>query len=154
MIQDNIFSIREAKLKDSGWLEEFENDIFSNNHKNNYENILNKYKNNNYYIYIGFLNNIKIAYIESQLIHDEFNIYNLAVLEKYRNKGFASKLLLYVFEHLTDRISSAYIEVRETNFQALKFYRKFGFAEYNIRENYYSSPTENAILMQYKFQRE
>ena len=90
MIQDNIFSIREAKLKDSGWLEEFENDIFSNNHKNNYENILNKYKNNNYYIYIGFLNNIKIAYIVSQLIHDEFNIYNLAVLEKYRNKGFAS----------------------------------------------------------------
>ena len=90
----------------------------------------------------------------SQLIHDEFNIYNLAVLEKYRNKGFASKLLLYVFEHLTDRISSAYIEVRETNFQALNLYRKFGFIEYNTRENYYSFPTENAILMQYKFQRE
>ena len=57
-------------------------------------------------------------------------------------------------EHLNDKIHSAYIEVRETNFKALKFYQKFGFIEYNIRENYYSSPTENAILMQYKFQSE
>jgi len=151
VIQDDIFSIREANLKDFYWLEEFENNIFSNNHKNIYKNILNKYKNNNYYIYIGCLNNLKIAYIASQLIHEEFNIYNLAVMEKYRNKGFASKLLCYVFEHLKDRINTAYIEVRETNFQALQFYRKFGFVEYNIRENYYSSPTENAILMLYKF---
>lgn len=154
MIQDDIFSIQEANLKDSDWLDEFEDDIFSNNHKNIYENILKSYKNNNYYIFIGFLNNFKIAYIVSQIIHDEFNIYNLAVLEKYRNKGFAKKLLRYVFEHLNDEINSAYIEVRETNFKALKFYRKFGFIEYNVRENYYSFPTENAILMQYKFQSE
>ena len=154
MIQDDIFSIQEANLKDSDWLDEFEDDIFSNNHKNIYENILKSYKNNNYYIFIGFLNNFKIAYIVSQIIHDEFNIYNLAVLEKYRNKGFAKKLLRYVFEHLNDEINSAYIEVRETNFKALKFYRKFGFIEYNVRENYYSFPIENAILMQYKFQSE
>jgi len=154
LIQDDIFSIQEANLKDSDWLDEFEDDIFSNNHKNIYENILKSYKNNNYYIFIGFLNNFKIAYIVSQIIHDEFNIYNLAVLEKYRNKGFAKKLLRYVFEHLNDEINSAYIEVRETNFKALKFYRKFGFIEYNVRENYYSFPTENAILMQYKFQSE
>ena len=78
----------------------------------------------------------------------------MAILEKYRNKGFASKLLCYVFEHMNTEINSIYIEVRETNIKALKFYRKFGFIEYNIRENYYSSPTENAILMQYKFQSE
>ena len=154
MIQDEIFSIQEANLNDSDWLDEFERSIFSYNHKNIYGNILKTYKDNNYYIFIGILNNFKIAYIAGQIINDELNIYNLAVLGKYRNKGFASKLLCYVFEHLNDKINSAYIEVRETNFKALKFYRKFGFIEYNIRENYYSSPTENAILMQYKFQSE
>ncbi len=154
MIQDEIFSIQEANLNDSDWLDEFERSIFSYNHKNIYRNILKTYKDNNYYIFIGILNNSKIGYIVGRTIHDELNIYNLAILEKYRNKGFASKLLCYVFEHMNTEINSIYIEVRETNIKALKFYRKFGFIEYNIRENYYSSPTENAILMQYKFQSE
>ena len=154
MIQDEIFSVQEANLNDSDWLDEFERSIFSYNHKNIYRNILKTYKDNNYYIFIGILNNSKIGYIVGRTIHDELNIYNLAILEKYRNKGFASKLLCYVFEHMNTEINSIYIEVRETNIKALKFYRKFGFIEYNIRENYYSSPTENAILMQYKFQSE
>ena len=154
MIQDEIFSIQEANLNDSDWLDEFERSIFSYNHKNIYRNILKTYKDNNYYIFIGILNNSKIGYIVGRTIHDELNIYNLAILEKYRNKGFASKLLCYVFEHMNTEINSIYIEVRETNIKALKFYRKFGFIEYNIRENYYSTPTENAILMQYKFQSE
>jgi len=154
LIQDEIFSVQEANLNDSDWLDEFERSIFSYNHKNIYRNILKTYKDNNYYIFIGILNNSKIGYIVGRTIHDELNIYNLAILEKYRNKGFASKLLCYVFEHMNTEINSIYIEVRETNIKALKFYRKFGFIEYNIRENYYSSPTENAILMQYKFQSE
>ena len=104
-MQDNIFCIYEANLKDSEWLDEFERGIFSYNHKNIYENILKTYKDNNYYIFIGILNNLKIAYIVGQIIHNELNIYNLAVLRKYRNKGFASKLLCYVFEHLNDKIN-------------------------------------------------
>ena len=138
-MQDNIFCIYEADLKDSEWLDKF-------------ENILKSYKNNDYFIFIGFLNDLKIGYIVCHTIHDEFNIYNLAILEKYRNKGFASKLLRYAFEHLSRDIKSVYAEVRATNFQALSLYRKFRFIEYNIRENYYSFPNENAILMQYKFQ--
>lgn len=154
MIQDNIFCIYEANLKDSEWLDQFEDNIFSNNRKNIYKNILKSYKDNDYFIFIGFLNCLKIGYIVGRTVHDELNIYNLAILEKYRNKGFASKLLCYIFEHLGREINSVYVEVRETNFQALNLYRKFGFIEYNTRENYYSFPTENAILMQYKFQSE
>ena len=151
-MQGNIFCIYEADLKDSEWLDKFENKFFINNRKNIYKNILKSYENNDYFIFIGFLNDAKIGYIVAHTIHDELSIYNLAILEKYRNKGFASKLLCYTFEHLSREINSVYVEVRETNFQALSFYRKFGFIEYNIRENYYSFPTENAILMQYKFQ--
>ena len=55
-------------------------------------------------------------YIVGSTIHDELNIYNLAILEKYRNKGFATKLLCYAFEHLSRVINSVYVEVRETNF--------------------------------------
>ena len=100
MIQDNIFCIYEANLKDSEWLDQFEDNIFSNNRKNIYKNILKSYKDNDYFIFIGFLNNLKIGYIVGRTVHDELNIYNLAILEKYRNKGFASKLLCYIFEHL------------------------------------------------------
>ena len=43
MIQDEIFSIQEANLNDSDWLDEFERSIFSYNHKNIYRNILKTY---------------------------------------------------------------------------------------------------------------
>ena len=63
MKRDNIFCIYEADLKDSEWLDKIENNIFKNNRKNIYENILKSYKNNDYFIFIGFLNDLKIGYI-------------------------------------------------------------------------------------------
>ena len=54
-MQDNIFCIYEADLKDSEWLDKFENNI--------YKNILKSYKNNDYFIFIGFLNDSKIGYM-------------------------------------------------------------------------------------------
>ena len=88
MKRDNIFCIYEADLKDSEWLDKIENNIFKNNRKNIYENILKSYKNNDYFIFIGFLNDLKIGYIVGHNIHDELSIYNLAILEKYRNKDY------------------------------------------------------------------
>ena len=145
----------QTKNSDRGILKDTETRVFfAHDSDLGYKNILKSYKDNDYFIFIGFLNCLKIGYIVGRTVHDELNIYNLAILEKYRNKGFASKLLCYIFGHLGREINSVYVEVRETNFQALNLYRKFGFIEYNIRENYYSFPTENAILMQYKFQSE
>lgn len=39
------------------------------------------------------------------------------------------------------------LEVRESNENARSLYSKFGFIKVGERKNYYSEPTENAILM-------
>ena len=39
------------------------------------------------------------------------------------------------------------LEVRESNAPARSLYEKFGFIKVGERKNYYSDPTENAVLM-------
>ena len=45
------------------------------------------------------------------------------------------------------RIKNIFLEVRESNQTAINFYKKNKFKEISIRKNYYSKPTENAIIM-------
>ena len=43
-------------------------------------------------------------------------------------------------------VKSLFLEVRENNTAARKLYEKTGFVEVGMRKNYYSNPTENAVL--------
>ena len=40
-----------------------------------------------------------------------------------------------------------YLEVRESNLVAISFYEKLGFERVGMRKNFYTAPTENAVLM-------
>ncbi|MCD7873034.1 MAG: hypothetical protein LUG21_07050 [Clostridiales bacterium] len=40
-----------------------------------------------------------------------------------------------------------FLDVRESNIPAIKLYESLGFYDTGVRKNYYSSPTENAVLM-------
>ena len=77
---------------------------------------------------------------------EEAELYNIAVAPDQRGKGIAGKLLCEGFSRLTGAIK-VYLEVRESNAQAISLYEKFGFKKDGMRKNYYSCPTENAILM-------
>ncbi len=78
----------------------------------------------------------------------EMEIYNIATQKYLRSKGTASQLLAQVM-HLayTSGLKDAFLEVRASNAPALGLYRKFGFNVSGIRKNYYSSPTEDAVIM-------
>ena len=39
------------------------------------------------------------------------------------------------------------LEVRESNAAAISLYSNFGFIKAGERKNYYSDPTENAVIM-------
>lgn len=43
------------------------------------------------------------------------------------------------------------LEVRESNAPAINLYTKMGFVNVGIRPDFYSDPTENAIIMTHKF---
>lgn len=89
-----------------------------------------------------------IGYIGMSIVIDEGYIFNVAVREKYRNKGVATALINeLVIYGKKNNFSFITLEVRESNLPAISLYSKFGFIKAGERKDYYSNPKENAILM-------
>ena len=98
-------------------------------------------KGDNSFIYVYLIDDKVSGYLMILDSIDVYEILAIATVEEYRNKGIAQKLL--------DKIKTKdiFLEVRETNKIAINFYKKNKFKEISIRKNYYSEPTENAIIM-------
>lgn len=84
------------------------------------------------------------GFITANAVLDEINIYNIAVKEGYRRLGIATALL---GELEKEKPYSINLEVRESNASAIALYKKCGFEQVGSRKNFYSDPTENALLM-------
>ena len=117
-----------------------EKEIFKNSaFSKSYLNTL--IKGDNSFIYIYLIDDKVCGYL---IILDSIDVYEIlaiATVEEYRNKGIAQELLAKI------RIKNIFLEVRESNQTAINFYKKNKFKEISIRKNYYSKPTENAIIM-------
>ena len=90
----------------------------------------------------------KFGYVVFRVTDDETELYKIAVLPKFRGKGYANTMLHQMI-HIAGRDGSkrVILEVRESNAAALALYQKNGFTVDGIRKNYYKNPTEDAILM-------
>lgn len=89
-----------------------------------------------------------VGYIGMSFVLDEGYIYNVAVDEKYRKKGIGSALIRTLVTHSKkEGFAFLTLEVRESNTAARSLYQHFGFIKVGERKNYYSAPTENAVLM-------
>ena len=88
-------------------------------------------KGDNSFIYVYLIDDKVCGYLMILDSIDVYEILAIAAVEEYRNKGIAQELL--------DKIKTKdiFLEVRESNQTAINFYKK----------NYYSEPTENAIIM-------
>lgn len=87
----------------------------------------------------------KVAgYMGLQIFSGEGYVTNVAVLPQYRGQGIAKALISKQFENEMDFIT---LEVRESNTPAISLYEKTGFEKIGIRPNFYSNPTENAVIM-------
>lgn len=89
-----------------------------------------------------------IGYIGMSIVIDEGYIFNVAVRERYRNKGVATALINELITYgKKNNFSFITLEVRASNLTAVSLYSKFGFLKAGERKDYYSNPKENAILM-------
>lgn len=84
------------------------------------------------------------GYMGLQIFGGEGYVTNVAVLPEYRKQGIAESLIR---EQMKNKMSFITLEVRESNLPAISLYTKFGFKNVGIRPNFYSAPTENAIIM-------
>lgn len=93
------------------------------------------------------------GYIGMHIVLDECYIANIAVKEKFRRKGIADRLLSLGEERArAEGCTFITLEVRVSNEKAIALYRKRGYNEMGERKNFYSSPTENALIMTKDFQ--
>jgi ribosomal-protein-alanine N-acetyltransferase len=77
---------------------------------------------------------------------DELEILNVAVDLPFRRRGVARALIQ---ELLVNVRGTVFLEVRQSNLAARNLYNGLGFQAISVRENYYNSPTESAIVMKF-----
>jgi ribosomal protein S18 acetylase RimI-like enzyme len=111
--------------------------LFNFNYNLNTESFNNPFFNSLVYIDDG----IK-GIIIYNLLYDRVEIDYIIVDKNYRKKGIGSLLLKQVEKNKLNNIT---LEVRESNIDAINFYKKNGFEIVAIRKNYYG--TENGYLM-------
>ncbi len=103
--------------------------------------------------FVAIKNGKVFGYVGINCIIDEGYITNVAVFPEYRRMGVGAALLNRVFSHARDEgLSFVSLEVRESNQGAIALYEKFGFKVEGKRKNFYSNPSEDALIMTKRFE--
>ena len=94
------------------------------------------------------------GYIGCHFVCGDGAMTNLAVHPDFRRKGIG-QALLNALEDEGRRIDADTIslEVRKSNLSAIKLYEMTGYTIVGERPNFYTKPTENAILMTLKIRK-
>jgi [ribosomal protein S18]-alanine N-acetyltransferase len=89
-----------------------------------------------------------IAYIFVRFLTDEMHIMKIAVDSHWRSRGTGSALLRSMLTEGKRRgADKVLLEVRPSNFAAIRLYEKSGFQTIGIRPNYYPQTGETALVM-------
>ena len=99
-------------------------------------------------IYVWRDRNRISGYIISEHVLDQAEIHRIAIIPFIRKMGIGT-LLFREFQkrYRAIGVETIYLEVRESNEAAYKFYIKNGFEEYGRRAKYYKDPIEDAVLL-------
>ena len=95
-----------------------------------------------------------VGYLLAQIIPPEAEILDLAVLPCLKRQGFGTLLLEACFREMTAQgVLRCYLEVRESNVEAIAFYLRHGFKTCGFRSDYYAQPSENALCLSRSFEK-
>jgi ribosomal-protein-alanine N-acetyltransferase len=96
----------------------------------------------------GGLSETLIGYICFWVVFDEFRLMTLAIESAWRRRGIARGLMCEALTWAsTAGARRALLEVRASNHAAIQLYEQAGFRSIAVREQYYTNPIENALIM-------
>lgn len=79
---------------------------------------------------------------------DEGQITNIATHPDYRRQGFGRAIVESLIKYAKmNGLDSISLEVRESNRAAIELYSSLGFKVEGKRKDFYTKPTENALIM-------
>ncbi len=98
--------------------------------------------------FVLIVNDEVVAYISSWIVLDECTINKIACRSNLRRCGYGTMLLNHLIKKVhANSVKDLLIEVRESNDEAMAFYKKSGFIIKGLRKGYYSDAKEDAVLM-------
>ncbi len=100
---------------------------------------------------IGFIAARLTGFVKSAVENDEYrelDIINFGVKAELRRKGIGRRLLEEILRLASEQnVGSVWLEVRQSNGEAIKFYESYGFTEIQIRKGFYANPLDDALVM-------
>lgn len=138
--------IRRMEAKDISQVAIIENATFSSPWSA--DSFLNETINeNNIYLVVEDNDEI-VGYCGVWGVVGEGQITNVAVRKENRNQGIGKQMLMKLIDLGKEKgLESFTLEVRESNKSALHLYESIGFYSVGIRKDFYTHPTENAVIM-------
>ena len=88
-----------------------------------------------------------LGYAGLHVVLDEGYIDNVAVRPECRRQGIGDRLLEVFCRFGQAHLAFLTLEVRPSNAAAVALYEKHGFQEAGRRKDYYTDPTEDALLL-------
>lgn len=80
--------------------------------------------------------------------YPDADLLNFGVINRFQNLGIGKALFDAAYFMLgKSSVSTVWLEVRESNLTAIKFYERRNFMTVQKRKNFYRQPLENALLM-------
>lgn len=105
--------------------------------------------------YVALEDETFLGYIGIQYGLDGGDIMTIATEPDYRGRDIGKALILHVLEIFKEKnLQYLTLEVRPSNFSALKLYENLGFSQVGKRKNYYRNPTEDALLLTLQLEEE
>lgn len=138
--------IREIRTEDIAQIAKLEQEIFSDAWS---DNAIRETWDQEQSIMSGAFESGQLkGYLIVYYVLDELEIARIAVSPSGRRQGIAGALLENL-EKKSEELGIArwLLDVRENNQAAIALYKKYGFSEDGKRKNFYTNPTESAILM-------
>lgn len=91
-----------------------------------------------------------VGFLVARMISEDYcaELYNIGVDLSFRRQKIGNALLeSFITNCRNNNLEKIYLEVRESNQTAIEFYLKNSFTVLSKRKNFYTNPTENAILL-------
>jgi ribosomal-protein-alanine acetyltransferase len=107
-------------------------------------------RSNSQHFLVAQTNDEVSGFVLGRRIGEEGEVLNLVVNPTCRRAGIATALMRKLLEAFAQEGAKAvFLEVRQSNCGAITFYEGLGFSEITKRPRYYSSPTEDALVMRF-----
>ncbi|WP_165004773.1 ribosomal protein S18-alanine N-acetyltransferase [Enterococcus sp. ZJ1668] len=144
-----IYSLRELTPEDIKELLDVEREVYAGELPWTKSAFLSELKSPFTNLYLGIFEGEKLfGFVGARVLGLDCHITNIAVIPSYQRKSIGT-LLIDEIENfaIINRCETLLLEVRMSNQDAQRLYRKLGFQSRRIKKGYYSENNEDALDM-------